>query len=216
MQFSPRTVVETGQTYTCEGKLIPCKNGLHASRRIIDALKYAPGPIICRVELSGEIIYDTDKAVARHRKVIWMLDATNVLHEFACRCAEDALALVGNPDPSSIAAIQAKRNWMKGKITDKGLVAARATARDAARDAARDVARAAAWDAAWIAAKDAAWAAAKGAARDAEWAARAAAREAEWDAAWSAARDAEWAARAAARAKFNRRLTSMVVAGQSG
>ena len=88
-----------------------------------------------------------------------------ILHEFACRCAEYALSFVDNPDPRSIAAIEAKRKWLRGEITDAELYAARAAARDAAWDAAR----AAAWDAAWDAARDAA---------------RAAAWDAEWDVAW--------------------------------
>ena len=86
-----------------------------------------------------------------------------ILHEFACRCAEYALSFVDNPDPRSIAAIDAKRKWLRGEIKDKEL--------RAARDAARDAARAAAWDAAW----DAAWAAARASARAA---ARAAVRDA--------------------------------------
>ena len=72
-----------------------------------------------------------------------------ILHEFACRCAEYALSFVDNPDPRSIAAIDAKRKWLRGEIKDKELRAAR----DAARDAA--------WAAAWDAARDAAWAAAR-------------------------------------------------------
>ena len=75
-----------------------------------------------------------------------------ILHEFACRCAEYALSFVDNPDPRSIAAIEAKRKWLRGEITDKELDDARAAALDAARaaewDAARAAARAAAWDAA--------------------------------------------------------------------
>ena len=94
-----------------------------------------------------------------------------ILHEFACRCAEYALSFVDNPDPRSIAAIEAKRKWLRGEITDKELDAARAAAWDAARAAAR----AAAWDAALDAALDAARAAAWDAALDA---ARAAARAA--------------------------------------
>ena len=35
-------------------------------------------------------------------------------HEFAFRCAEAALALVDNPDPRSVAAIEAKRRWLRG------------------------------------------------------------------------------------------------------
>ena len=97
-----------------------------------------------------------------------------ILHEFACRCAEYALSFVASPDPRSIAAIKAKRKWLRGEITDAELAAARAAARDAAWDAASD----AAWDAAWDAAGDAAGDAAMYAARDAEMvAARVAARE---------------------------------------
>ena len=93
-----------------------------------------------------------------------------VLHEYACRCAEYALTFVREPDSRSIAAIEAKRKWLRGEISNDDLTAARAVAYAAAR--------AAAWDAAC----DAAWAAARDAAR-------AAARDA-WDAAWDAARDA--------------------------
>ena len=104
-----------------------------------------------------------------------------VLHEFACRCAEEALKLVKNPDPRSVAAIEAKRRWLRGEIGDEELEAARdaawAAARDAASAAARDAASAAAWDAAQDAARDAARDAAKDAAKDAAWAAaRASAR----------------------------------------
>ncbi len=70
-----------------------------------------------------------------------------VLHEFACRCAEWALSKLDHPDSRSIAAIQAKRDWLAGKITDRDLDAA--------------------WAAAWAAARDATWAAARAAAEDA-------------------------------------------------
>lgn len=103
-----------------------------------------------------------------------------ILHEFACRCAEYALSFADKPDPRSIAAIEAKRKWLRGEITDKELNAARAAAWAAARAAAG----AAAWDAAWAAARDAARAAAWAAAWDA---ARAAAWDAEWDVAWDVA-----------------------------
>lgn len=67
-----------------------------------------------------------------------------ILHEFACRCAEEALKLVEDPDPRSVAAIEAKRRWLRGEITDQEL--------DAAFAAALAAARAAALDAAWAAA----------------------------------------------------------------
>lgn len=99
-----------------------------------------------------------------------------VLHEYACRCAEYALTFVREPDSRSIAAIEAKRKWLRGEISNDDLTAARAAAWDTACDAA-DAAAWAAWDAACDAAYDAAWDAAWDAARAAANAARAAARE---------------------------------------
>ena len=107
-----------------------------------------------------------------------------ILHEFACRCAEYALSFVESPDPRSIAAIEAKRKWLRGKITDAELHAARASALDAVSSAAMD----AAMDAARVPAWAAAWAAARAAAMDA---ARAVALAATMDDAWDAAREHE-------------------------
>jgi predicted hydrocarbon binding protein len=96
--------------------------------------------------------------------VIWWADATNVLHEFACLCAEDALKAAKVKDPRCWNAISVKLRWIKGEATNEEL------------DAAREAARAAAWAAAREAAREAARAAAGEAAREA---ARAAAREAQ-------------------------------------
>lgn len=127
----------------------------------------------------------------------------SILHEFACRCAEYALSFVESPDPRSIAAIEAKRKWLCGKITDAELDAARGEARDAAHDAtmyaARIAARVAAQDAAWVIARviaqDAAWAVARdvvwSAANDAALDIARAAQDAAWAAAWVAAREHE-------------------------
>lgn len=86
-----------------------------------------------------------------------------VLHEFACRCAEEALRFVDKPDPRSLAAIETKRRWLRGEATDEELAAA--------------------WSAAWCAA----WSAAESAARCA---AESAAESAAWSASWSASRSA--------------------------
>ena len=60
-----------------------------------------------------------------------------VLHEYACRCAEYALTFVSEPDSRSVAAIEAKRKWLRGEISNDDLTAARAAAWvAAARDAA--------------------------------------------------------------------------------
>jgi hypothetical protein len=212
LRWGSTEIVKPGKWLRVEGDLLMCEHGLHASKRAIDALEYAPGPIICRVELRGDMIHDTDKSVARERRVVWMADATYTLHEFACRCAEDALARIENPDPRSIAAIAAKRAWLKGDITDHQLDAAGAAAWAAAWGAAGVAARVAAGDAAggaaWAAACDAAWDAARVAARVAGWDATwVAAGYAAWVAARVAARVAGWDA---ARGHQNRRLTAML------
>ena len=145
-----------------------CSNGMHASETPLDALSYASGSIICRVELSGEVLRDTDKLCARYRKVLAIADATRTLHLFACDVAEEALSVAKVTDERCHNATRVKRAWLDGKATDNDLAAARAAAWAAARDAARaaawDAARDAAWVAAWDAASDAAW----NAARDAQ------------------------------------------------
>jgi hypothetical protein len=113
-----------------------------------------------------------------------LIDAP-VLHEFACRCAETALNLAGNPDPQSVRAIAVKRRWLRSEATNKELDAARDAASFAARAAASDAARDAAWDTARDAARNAAHVAARDAVRNA-------AHVAAVDAAWDAARDAAW------------------------
>ena len=199
-------LVEVGETLECEGEPELCGNGMHGSARLIDAVHYARGPIVCRVKIEGDVIEDYNKICGRRRTVLWMLDATRILHEFACACAEDALALVEQPDERSVAAIEAKRKWLKGEITDKKLDSASAAAWDASQNVAW-VASAAASAAVRAAARDAAWAA-SWAARDAAWAAaRAAVGAAAGDAAWAAS----WAARDDAWAKQNERLTAMVM-----
>ena len=186
-------VVKVGETITvpADTPLVLCKSGLHASSRIIDALKYAPGPVACQVEIVGEILEEDDKACAYERRCISMVDATNVLHEFACLCAEKALSDAGVKDERCWAAIAAKRKWLRGEITDEELASA-----SAASDAA-----------AWAAAAAAAYAAASDAAASASAAAAAYAASA---AAWAAASAS--AAASAARAEQNERLEAMVLA----
>jgi len=70
------------------------------------------------------------------------------MHEIACDFAEHVVHLCGE-DARPRAAIEAKRAWLRGEITDETL----ASARDVARAAARDAARPAAWNAAWNAAR---------------------------------------------------------------
>ena len=141
--------VMVGTVLHVAGPITPCEHGLHASRRALDALKYAPGPIACRVRVYGEVIEHDDKLAGSYRECVAMIDATNILHEFACCSAEAALLLADVTDMRCWQAIEAKRAWLRKEIGDKELAAAR----DAAWDAARAAARATAWDAARAAAR---------------------------------------------------------------
>ena len=156
-----------GRTYRHRGTVVPCKSGLHASVRLIDALRYAPGPHLSRVEMRGEVIEHgdpVDKIVGCERKVLWHMDATRVLLLFACWVVEDTLKAERKagrePHPDSWAAPKARRAWLAGRITDAQLSAAKSAAESAAESAARSAAYSAARSAAYSAARSAAYSAA--------------------------------------------------------
>jgi hypothetical protein len=156
-------VVKVGETLSVEGPIVACKSGLHASVRAFDALQYAPGGTICRVEVWGDVQKEEDKIAGRHRRVLWMADASAALRLFACDCAEEACRVAKWTDDRSLNAIRVAQLYAEGKATRDELNAAR----DAAWAAARDAAEAASWAAAeavaWAAAGDAAGAAARAA-----------------------------------------------------
>ena len=163
LRYDDNRIVESGETYTApEGDLVLCRHGMHGSKDLLDALDYAPGPIVCRVNITGEILEGGDKIVGRNREVLWMYDATTVLRNFACECALDVIHL-----------------WDAPEIVIRYLKTQDESIRDAARHAA--------WDAAECAARHAAWYAAECAARHA---ARYAAKHAAWYAAEYAAKHA--------------------------
>jgi len=119
-------LIRPGTTVTVPGPPVLYAHGLHASRRVMDALQQAAGPIVCRVVVSGEIIEEHSTLndstfVGTRRYVEWMLDATWLLHEFACWCAERALRRAKVKNDVLWAAIAAKRAWLADEITDKQL-----------------------------------------------------------------------------------------------
>lgn len=177
-----RPVPPDGEWLEHEGEVVLCEAGLHASVDVWDALTYAPGPVLCRVEVDGVIVRGDDKLAASRRRILRRVDMTDALRTYARDEARRVMHLWDPPD--------VVREYLETGQEDIRVVA-RSAARDAAWHAARDAARATAWDAAWSAVRaaesDAAWDAAWNAARDA---ARAAARDAESDAARAAARDA--------------------------
>jgi hypothetical protein len=140
------------------------------SEHPFDALRYAPGPLLHRVELGGDMKSHgdpVDKCAGSRRKILATIDATNLLRTFARRCALDVIHL-----------------WDAPQIVREYLETGDETKRAAARDATRD----ATWDAAQSAASSATWDAAQSAARAA---AIYAASAVVIYAAWAAARDAQ-------------------------
>jgi hypothetical protein len=171
-----RPIPKDGEVLRYKGPLVMCESGLHASREPYDAMQYAPGPTLCLVNCSGEIVEGDDKLICTERTIIARMDATDLLRYFARMQALSVIHL-WDTEPKDV-------------VLDF-LMTGDESLRDAAWAAAGDAAWAAAGDAAWAAAGDAAWATAWDAAWDA---ARAAAWAAAGDAAWAAAGDAAWAA----------------------
>ena len=199
LMFPPHAWVEPGMTFRFPGTPVMCKQGFHASKRLLDALGYAHGSLICRVRLGGKvIIHEADKSVAQTRGVLWMVDATWILWDFACWCAEEALLKEQKcgrePAKESWAAIQARRDWLDGAISDRELQVAHLAAYLAANSAANSEAHSAANSAAHSVANSAAYSVANSAANSAV-----------YSAAYSAARSATYSAQ-------NKKLTEMIMA----
>ena len=136
--------VVVGETLTVTYPLEMCLNGLHFSRTVLEALQYAPGPILHMVRGSGEVLSGQDKFCAEQRLEIARIDATDLLHEFARKCAWDVIHLW--PAPRVV-----KQYLKTGNKNSRAAAkaAAWAAAGDAAGAAVRAAARAAAGDAAW-------------------------------------------------------------------
>ena len=171
LRYGDGRKIAIGVTHTVDCELALCKSGLHASKCVFDALQYAPGPILWRVSLSGKIVHADDKSCATVRTYHARINATDIMREFARKCALDVIHLWNAPT-------------IVREYLETGNKELRAAASNAAWAAARAAASDAASNAAWAAARDAAWAAAWAAAWDA-------ARAAASDAAWAAVRDTQ-------------------------
>jgi len=89
-------VPNDGEKLVFTGEPILCEQGYHASNSPFDALQYAPGNILCRVEYGGKIIEDTDKLVCTERTIIQRIDATEMLRYFARMQALSVIHLYPN------------------------------------------------------------------------------------------------------------------------
>jgi hypothetical protein len=152
--------ISVGITHEVDGEIIPCKRGLHLSKRPIDALQYASGPIIYRVKGYGTVIPHGDPidkyACSRREYIAGGVDASGVLRQFARECALGVIHLWGAPE-------------IVVQYLNTGDEEIRSAAWYTAWSAARSAAGFAAWSAAWSAAGDAAGSAVWPAARSAAW-----------------------------------------------
>jgi hypothetical protein len=84
LRYEDGRVAKLGETHKAKGDLELCQNGMHASERLIDALAYAPGPVLYKVKLGGKIVRGDDKLCARSRTYVsGGVDITPQLRQFA-------------------------------------------------------------------------------------------------------------------------------------
>jgi hypothetical protein len=122
-----RPVPADGEWLEHAGDVVLCESGVHASECPFDALQYAPGNVLCLVELDGEILTGNDKLVASRRRIIKRIDAEPLMREFARWCALQVVEL-----------------WDAPEVVRQYLTTGDESLRDAAWDAAGAAARAAA------------------------------------------------------------------------
>ena len=209
-------------TEPANGDLKPRANGYHVCREM-DLTNWINDELYeCEIDGDQAACNDPGDSIlcVRRVRLIRRVEGWNerTARLFAVWCARQAMALIPDPDPRSVAVVDTAERFANGRATADELAAARAAAWDVAFDevwAAQDADRGAAWRvsrAAWAVA-GAAWAATSAAARDAIVAARDAAWNAYWTAAWAADRAAgrlDWVARDAARAAQNAKLLEMI------
>lgn len=119
LQHSPYTKVEVGQTLEVEPPLRLCSRGLHASVRAMDALRYAPGTILCRVELWSDVAWSLgqDKLCAQYRRVLWMADAEKVIGLWLVEEVEEKFRLERIEDETFSRVLAVRRAFLDGEAT---------------------------------------------------------------------------------------------------
>lgn len=167
LRYGDNRLIKTGITHKVNGDLKLCHHGLHASRRIIDAVGYALSAHLWKVELGGEIVEGEDKVCATERTYLAGCDLTKVLRQFARKaaliniekikpyCSADDYSLIMRwleTGDNSIRSATAPAAWLAASAARS---AGNSEARHAAwsvASAARPAASSAAWSAADLAA----------------------------------------------------------------
>lgn len=91
-------IPQIGEWLEYAGKVEICKSGLHASRDPFDALQFAPGPMLHKVECDQIVDEEEDKFVCRRRRILASRDATEGLRYFARMRALSVVHLWSAPD----------------------------------------------------------------------------------------------------------------------
>jgi len=89
LRYGDGRKIRPGITHKVTGVPFLCQWGLHASKNIVDALIWAPGLYIWRVELSGQLKFSSDKMVASERKYLWGYRSEDIFKKFLRLCAYD-------------------------------------------------------------------------------------------------------------------------------
>ena len=157
-----RPAPRVGEPLVYTGPLKACRSGLHASVQLLQALRYAPGPVLAEVDCSGWIYPQEDKLVCSRRVIRRLLDSTPALRAFGRRVA---LAVFNQVETRL--AVSDARDWLltgDEHYRAAAYSAARLAAWSAARSAANAAANATVYSAAYLAAYSAADSAARSAA----------------------------------------------------
>jgi len=158
LRYGDNRPIVIGETHTVDCNPILCKQGLHGSVSIMDALSYAPGPVLYLVDINGDIDVGEDKICGSSRTYLMGFDASDMLFEAARMFA---LVNIENIKPYT----------NKYDLIVEYLKTGNSDLRSAAESAARSAAISAAWSAAesaaWSTAESTAWSAAESAARSA-------------------------------------------------
>ena len=95
--------------------------GLFGSVTPAEALFHAPGLVVCRVRLSGQMIRHEHYAQAEMRTCLWRADATRAVWEWGTWCAARAILCAQREghgvEWQSEAAVKARFRWLRGQAT---------------------------------------------------------------------------------------------------
>jgi hypothetical protein len=98
LRFGDNRKIHLGETHTIEGKPIMRERGLHASKKILNVLDYAPGPVIYIVDVSAEIVENGIICSKFRTYLKGDIDISHILCKFARMCLLDVIDLQETPN----------------------------------------------------------------------------------------------------------------------